>query len=203
MAMRRILGKLWESIYPAMYTSSILFAHCTSFDKPNENDRLKLDPPDIKKLTHEYMIKQSALNTVNSATQALTVTYMAVIDLSVAYRTLLNELISLLEETLIRNVNDAHWDLIVEIRNKMQDKKQEIMRFATYMDYVHKMAVTSAELSYMCGMDSLTSTLQQRIEDALNRVKMEIDSNLELERTYWHIQEQCIKGNKKITEKKQ
>lgn len=64
------------------------------------------------------------------------------------------------------------------------------------MNYVHKMAVTSAELSYMCGMDSLTNTLQQRIEDTLNKVKAETDSNTELERAYWCIQEQCIKGSK-------
>jgi len=68
------------------YTSGMLFVHCTSFDKPSENEKLKLEPPDIKKLTHEYMIKQSALDAVNSATQALTITYMAIIDLSAAYR---------------------------------------------------------------------------------------------------------------------
>lgn len=63
------------------------------------------------------------------------------------------------------------------------------------------MTVASAELCYMCGMDSLTSTLQQRIEDALNRVKAETNSNAELERTYWHIQEQCIKDSKETIEK--
>ncbi|KYM79044.1 hypothetical protein ALC53_10598 [Atta colombica] len=201
MTMRQIFTKLWKNISPVMYTSGMLFAHCTSFDKSSENEKLKLDPPDIKKLTHEYMIKQSALDAANSATQALTVTYMAIIDLSVAYRILLNELISLLEETIIHNVNDAHWDLIVEVRNEMQDKKEKITRLVTYMNYVHKMAVASAELSYMCEMDSLTSTLQQRIEDALSKVKAETDSNTELERTYWHIQEQCIKGSKENIEK--
>ncbi|KYN31456.1 hypothetical protein ALC56_14337 [Trachymyrmex septentrionalis] len=201
MAMRQIFTKLWKNISPVMYTSGILFAHCTSFDKPSENKKLKLDPPDIKKLTHECMIKQSALDAANSATQALTVTYMAIIDLSVAYRILLNELISLLEETIIHNVNDAHWDMIVEVRNEMQDKKEKLTRLVIYMDYVHKMAVASAELSYMCEMDSLTSTLQQRIEDALSKVKMETDSNTELERTYWRIQEQCIKGSKENIKK--
>lgn len=42
-------------------------------------------------------------------------------------RMLLNKLISLLEETIIRNVSDVHWDLIVEVRNEMQDKKEKIM----------------------------------------------------------------------------
>lgn len=69
------------------------------------------------------------------------------------------------------------------------------------MDYVHKMAVASAELCYMCEMDSLTSTLQQRIEDALDRVKAETNSNVELERAYRHIQERCIEGAKETTEK--
>jgi len=61
------------------------------------------------------------------------------------------------------------------------------------------MAVASTELCYICGMDNLTDTLQQRIEDALNRVKAETNSNTELERAYWQIQEQCIKGSKKTT----
>lgn len=67
------------------------------------------------------------------------------------------------------------------------------------MNYVHKMAVASTELCYICGMDSLTDTLQQRIEDALDRVKAEINSNTELERAYRLIQEQCIEGSKKTT----
>lgn len=41
-------------------------------------------------------------------------------------RMLLNKLISLLEETIMHNVNDTHWDLIVEIRNEMQDRKEKI-----------------------------------------------------------------------------
>jgi len=70
------------------------------------------------------------------------------------------------------------------------------------MDNVYKMAVASAELSYLCGMDSLTSTLQQRIEDAIGKVKAVTDSNTELERAYWRMQEQCvIKGSEETTEK--
>ncbi|XP_011862644.1 PREDICTED: uncharacterized protein LOC105559157 isoform X2 [Vollenhovia emeryi] len=179
----------------------MLFVHCASADKPGESDKLKLAPPDISKLTYEYAIRQSALDAANSATQVLTVTYMAIVDLSAEYRTLLNDLISLLEETTMHNVSDAHWDLIVEVRNEMQERREKITRLATYMEYAHKMAAASAELCYMCGMDSLTGTLQQRIEDALNRVKVEANSNAELERAYRHIQERCIQGSKETTEK--
>ncbi|XP_070511166.1 uncharacterized protein [Cardiocondyla obscurior] len=173
MAMRHIFRKLWDNIRPAMYTSGILIAHCTSCDKPGENDKLNLTSPDVNKLT---------------------------LGLSMEYRTLLNELISLLEVTVIRAVSDEHWDLIVTVRNEMQDTKEKITRLTTYMDYAHKMVISSAELCYMCGMDNLTDTLQQRIEDALNRVKEENDSNAKLERTYWRIQERCIKDTNKKTE---
>lgn len=64
------------------------------------------------------------------------------------------------------------------------------------MDYVHKMAVAASELSFLSGMDSLSNSLCQRIDDALNNVKIEVESNLELEQAYRHIQQQCIKNSK-------
>jgi len=41
---------------------------------------------DIKKLTYEHMIRQSTLDVTNSATQALTIIYMAITDQSIEYR---------------------------------------------------------------------------------------------------------------------
>lgn len=65
----------------------MLFVYCTSdkhSDEPiNKKLQFKLD---MKKLTYEYLIKQSILHTVNSATQTLTVTYMAITELSTEYR---------------------------------------------------------------------------------------------------------------------
>lgn len=72
--------------FEIQYTSSVLFTYCTSFEKPSADKKLQFEPVDLKKLTHEYMIKQSILNTVNSATQTLTVTYIAIMDLSAEYR---------------------------------------------------------------------------------------------------------------------
>jgi hypothetical protein len=65
------------------------------------------------------------------------------------------------------------------------------------MDHVHKMAEAASTLSYLTGLDNISSTLQQRLDDALKKVKIEIDSNTELEREYLRIQEQCIKDSKK------
>lgn len=70
----------------AQYTSGILLAHCVSPDKPAENARLKLEQLDVKKLTYEHMIRQATLDAANSASQALTVTYMAITHLSAEYR---------------------------------------------------------------------------------------------------------------------
>ncbi|XP_032689332.1 uncharacterized protein LOC116852782 isoform X3 [Odontomachus brunneus] len=182
MAMRQALRKLLKNITPAMYSSSLLFAHYTPSEKPSEKDKLKLDLPDIKKLTYESMIQRSALDAANSATQALTVTYMAIKNLSTEY-------------------SDAHWDLIVEIRTEMEEKKQTLMKLTGYMDYVHKMAVAASELSFLSGMDSLSNSLCQRIDDALSNVKIEVESNLELEQAYRHIQQQCIKNTKDTSDK--
>lgn len=66
------------------------------------------------------------------------------------------------------------------------------------MDHVHKMAEAASTLSYLSGMDNISNTLQQRIDDALNKMKAEIESNAELEREYLRMQEQCIKNSKKI-----
>lgn len=199
--MRQILKKFLGNIRPAMYTSGILLAHCVSPDKPAENARLKLEQLDVKKLTYEHMIRQATLDAANSASQALTVTYMAITHLSAEYRTLLSNLISLHEETLRYNVGDAHWDAIVETRNQMQHKKEIIMNLTGYVDHVQKMAEAASTLSYLSGMDNMCSTLQQRIDDALSKVKAELKSNAELEREYLRVQEQCIKDNTSTTEK--
>lgn len=199
--MRQILVKLLRNIGPAMYTSSTLFVYCTSSDKPSANNKIQFEPLDIKKLTHEYMIKQSVLDAVNSATQTLTVTYMTITDLSNEYRTLLNKLISLLEETLTYNVNDKHWDLIVELRNEMQNKKEKLMKISDSMEDVYKMAIAVSQLSFLYEMESLSNTLLQRIDDAMSKVEAEINNNKELEYTYRRIQEQCIKSSKETTEK--
>ncbi|KOC70638.1 hypothetical protein WH47_03654, partial [Habropoda laboriosa] len=91
---------------------------------PTADDKLQFEPVDIKKLTPEYMIQQSTIDAVNSATQSLTVTYTTIMKTSNEYKTLLSELITLSRETLEFNVSDTHWDMIVELRSKVQNKKE-------------------------------------------------------------------------------
>lgn len=67
--------------------SGMLFANCIPSERHNEGEKLKLlELVDVRKLTYEFMIQQSALDAANSATQALTVTYTAITNSSDEYR---------------------------------------------------------------------------------------------------------------------
>lgn len=65
------------------------------------------------------------------------------------------------------------------------------------MDYVHKMAEAASEISYLAGMDNLSHSLTQRIDDAVNKIQTEKTNNNELEHEYVRIQEASIKKCKK------
>ena len=62
------------------------FVQYDNIKKPNPDERINLDPPDVKHLSFDYMIKQSAIEAANSASQTLTVTYTAIEAISKEYR---------------------------------------------------------------------------------------------------------------------
>lgn len=138
------------------------------------------------------MIKQSTIDIVNSTTQALTVTYAAIETTTKEYRNILSKLITLLEETTMYEVSDSHWDYIVAVRSELQEKKETMTQLVGYMDQVHKMALTASEVCYLAGMDNLSMTLCQRIDDALRNVQKEMDQVQKLENDYRYVQQQCI-----------
>lgn len=105
----------------------------------------------------------------------------------------MSKLISLLRETAIHEVTDEHWDLIVMVRAEVQSKKQVVQKLVDYMSYVHKMAEAATEISYLSGMDNLSTTLCDRIDDALNKMQHEIDKNKMLEDEYSRVQEECVR----------
>lgn len=65
------------------------------------------------------------------------------------------------------------------------------------MDYVHKMAEAASEISFLAGMDNLSSSLTQRIDDAVNKIQTEKTNNNNLEQEYVRVQEESIKKCKK------
>jgi hypothetical protein len=64
------------------------------------------------------------------------------------------------------------------------------------MDYVHKMSEAASEISFLAGMDNLSITLTQRIDDALIKIQAEKNSNSELEKEYIKVQKESIKVQK-------
>ena len=65
------------------------------------------------------------------------------------------------------------------------------------------MAVSASEVSFISGMDNLSTTLCQRIDDAVNNVQKEVAQNQMLEEEYTIVQQQCIvKSKEEIPESK-
>ncbi|XP_046749666.1 uncharacterized protein LOC124413249 isoform X2 [Diprion similis] len=181
MACRQVLKAIIRRTWPIMYASTTLFVNSTSTQKPCADQKLTLEPPDSKTLSYDYMIKQSTIDAVNTASQVLTITYSAIESTSREYRNMLTKLIVLIRETLIYEVCDSHWDMIVEVRAEVQLKKD-----------ILTMAVAASETTYLAGMDNLSTTLCQRIDDALINMQREIELNKVLEEEYCQVQQQCI-----------
>lgn len=60
------------------------------------------------------------------------------------------------------------------------------------------MAVAASELSYLSGLDNLSFTLTQRIDDALRIIKEEVNHIMILEQEYCGVQKECIQNSSKI-----
>lgn len=58
------------------------------------------------------------------------------------------------------------------------------------------MAVATTEVTFLTGMDNLSVTLCQRIDDAVNNIQKEIAQNKILEEEYTVIQQKCILKDK-------
>lgn len=54
------------------------------------------------------------------------------------------------------------------------------------------MAVATTDICYSVGMENLSHSLIERIDDAINKVQTEIKMNKQLEAEYIDIQEQAI-----------
>lgn len=58
------------------------------------------------------------------------------------------------------------------------------------------MAVAASEISYLSGMDNLSFSLTQRIDDALRIIKEEVGHITLLEQEYNNVQAKCIQNCK-------
>ncbi|XP_033331585.1 uncharacterized protein LOC117223425 [Megalopta genalis] len=197
MILRQVVRTLLKRVTPAMCATSFLFENQSETKRPTVNDKLNLQPADITKLTVEYMIQQSIADSMDNATKTLSVAYMSVMRISDEYKSLLNKLISLLKDTLEYQVNDEHWDLVLEMRSEVQTMKEKLNKLTVYIQYVQRLAVAASDLSYLSGMDNLYFSLSGQIENIAKSVQQEIDHIAILEEEYNFIQEKCIRNESK------
>ncbi|XP_047347460.1 uncharacterized protein LOC124948197 isoform X1 [Vespa velutina] len=190
-----IFKSLFRKTVPIMCFSSF-FVKCSSKNESKITEEYKLKLPDVNTLTYNYMINQSTLNAVNNASELLTIIYTAIEAASVEYRTLLIKLINLHKDSIENEFADLHGDAIVQIRGETQDKKETLIQLISFMELVRKMADSTTDICYTYGMNSLCSTLSQRIHDAIKNVEKEIYNNQELEKEYFYIQQECIINTK-------
>ncbi|XP_076282393.1 uncharacterized protein LOC143209940 [Lasioglossum baleicum] len=197
MVLRQIVQILLKRAAPAMYAASFLFENQSESKRPTVNDKLNLEPPDIKKLTVEYMIEHSIVGSINNATETLNIAYMAIMRISNEYKSSLNTLITLLNETLEYHVDDKHWDLIVEMRSEVQSKKEKLNKLTGYIQYVQRLVVAASDLSYLSDMDNLSCSLSMQAGNIKESIQKEITNIAVLEREYSDIQEKCIRHSNK------
>ncbi|KAK0163470.1 hypothetical protein PV327_007145 [Microctonus hyperodae] len=194
MALRQAFRTLFKRCIPVTYGVGLLFAHCDENKLPNDKEKLvKLELPNVEKLSFDYLIKHSVIDTVNSTSQALTVVYSAIESTSKEYRALLSQLMSLMEDTLIYEVNDEHQDMIIAARCEMQNKKKILGQLIGHMDYIQRMAEAVTIVSHSAGMDNLAMTLCERMDDAIKHKDREILTNKKLEQEYFNMEERCVK----------
>ncbi|KAG8034754.1 hypothetical protein G9C98_007830 [Cotesia typhae] len=191
MAFRHTWRLLSKNIIPAM-SVGIVFARSDE-KKDTEGEKIiKVQMPNFDKLNYDFMIKQSAVEVINSASQALTIAYIAIESTSREYRLLLSKLMSLIEETLIYEVSEEHEDLIIAARSDVNNKKIILNDLLIYMDYVQRMVEAASVVSNSAGMENLAMTLCERMDDALKNKNREIRDNNLLEKQYNNLQEKCV-----------
>ncbi|XP_014255769.1 uncharacterized protein LOC106670184 [Cimex lectularius] len=180
-------GKLKKLTLP---TSPLLAVSFFSNEKPK-----KLELTDPHELTHSFLLRQASSNVVNAASQLLTQTVVAVVDTAEKYKTSLNKLISLIEESQSpRNkyVDKELEDLIIAARAKVNTFKKELYELYSLIEYVEKVAESAAESSFLTGAELVSTSMGERMHSArlqVEQTKAEINS---LEKVLLAVQKELI-----------
>ncbi|XP_054262161.1 uncharacterized protein LOC128986077 isoform X2 [Macrosteles quadrilineatus] len=152
-------------------SAAVLLAHCASI---KDDKIVPVQFPDLSHLSHEQLIKQACTATVNSASQLLTCTLVAVIDVSNKYSKALKDQLSLLEESLTHlgneGVQENLTDLITEARNNVDSFRRAFRELDSLMEYVEKLVISATETSYLAGAETACEALSERLHSAKTKV---------------------------------
>ncbi|KAI4497512.1 hypothetical protein M0802_007523 [Mischocyttarus mexicanus] len=197
-SLRSICKLLFKKTSSIVCLSPLIHNPSSKEDTEIKEDTTKLNLPDVKTLTYNYMIKQSTLKAINNASDLITTTFLAIETLSEEYRSSLLQLINLDKNYLESNMNESPSDDIVQIRLEVENKKNALMQLLMFMESIRKMADSTTEICYLYGMNNLCSSLSQRVEDAFKNIKKELYNNEKLLREFKYIEQQNMINDGKL-----
>lgn len=64
------------------------------------------------------------------------------------------------------------------------------------MEFVQKMAESVTNVSFLAGLDNLSISLSERMQDAQKHKDKQISDNQKLETEYLKMQQQCVRQRK-------
>ncbi|GLH12332.1 Uncharacterized protein GBIM_17064 [Gryllus bimaculatus] len=169
-------------------------------------DATKLQLGAVPPPSHEQLIRQASTMTVDAATQLLSQTVLAYIELSKQYREAVDELIDVLTDDLQFMVMETShtnedetptnmdysqevWEREVEARAQVNSLRTTLLELASYMEYVTKVATAAAEASYLAGSEFASTNMCERLNSAHRTFEEEKSKNKEADRELLKVQE--------------
>ncbi|XP_021916115.1 uncharacterized protein LOC110828094 isoform X2 [Zootermopsis nevadensis] len=197
------------------YVKTSLFFMFVQCDFPLEKDNKLKQAPSSHEMTHEYLIRQASTSTISATQQLLTLTFAAISDTSKMYRECMEQLMSLMDQSLqVQSAGSAHselWDQVIEMRMKVRDCKQRLEELTSFMEYVDKLATSAAETAYLGGAEHMSTVMCETMNSAHAKLALECDKTRDTENEFLKQQENFIrrtceleeglKGREKATEK--
>ncbi|XP_067011466.1 diablo IAP-binding mitochondrial protein isoform X1 [Anabrus simplex] len=158
----------------------------------------KLQIPQPNTLSHEHLIRQACAVTVDSTSQLLTQTMVAIVEVSSSYRKAMEAMLGLMEQSLlIGNAPQPElWDEVVAMRAVIDENKKILVELNSFMEYVTRMATSAAEAAYLAGAEFASTTMCERINSAAKVMAEQTEKNKKLENEYLSMQEYFIKNTK-------
>jgi len=128
--------------------------------------------------SHKYLLQQSSLLNVESASVTLTQTVVAIQDCSRSYCSHLKQMTSLLTMSSdglpLAYSSMEIYDMVVELRGIIKMEKEALLELGTFFTYVRKLMDSVAETSFLVGADYASLQASSRLASAEEQVKAQL-----------------------------
>jgi len=135
-------------------------------------------------LSHEYLMKQACVVTVDSVTRILTETVSTIEDYHSQYREFLNLLMDIMNES--RQACESNQELftckMIVIRSRMEELRKRIVEIECYLTSVERLALVTAEVAFLGRAEYCSIALSERLQSTLQEAQNIKKKTTELER---------------------